>query len=679
MPGTTWRGMGAVAALLLCTATAAQADGGRSADWRRYVLGPDGTDVRPVRVASVSGEVSNARALSRDGRGLTTLTMRAGGPAPVIVLDYGVDVGGLPYLDVASVDGTPTIRASFSESGRYIDADGDNGGLGPCCGLAPPAAEPFRYNEFSPSGPGLLKTTFQQGGQRFERITLTTPGTVRMRAAGVDFKAFVARPRDYQGWFQSSDRTLNRIWYAGAYTAQLNMVPPGTQNDNPQPLVVDGAKRDRAVWSGDLVIQNPVIWTTLGTNGSEYVKQSLLQLARQQLSSGTLPGVSRVNLPRSSTYSISYSMHAANAMVDYYRYTGDEAFARQVLPVVEKQLAADATLVDERGLLVTRAPDADGLCNAVPVAGSCGFDWDIYDGAKTGAVTAFNAIYYHALREAAWLQERVGDGDKADAYEARAAALKAQINAVLWNPAMNGYGLSDIRRDVQAQDAGALAVLYGVAPRRAALVLQGIKDRLWTPYGTSPFAAGNGFSPVISPFVNGLEAAARYERGDTADALELTRRLWGIMVRPGIDYTGGLWEKMSPTGTVDVLTGADPVDNQSLAHGWAAGPTYELSQYVLGVVPVEPGYRKWLVEPHQGDLRWAAGRVPTAYGPIKIRWWRNGRRTTLSVNAPAGTSGHVELPLPSRDARVRVDNRPVPVARAARVRLGAGRHVITVG
>jgi hypothetical protein len=31
-----------------------------------------------------------------------------------------------------SVQGAPTLRASFSESGRYIDADGDNGGLGPC-------------------------------------------------------------------------------------------------------------------------------------------------------------------------------------------------------------------------------------------------------------------------------------------------------------------------------------------------------------------------------------------------------------------------------------------------------------------------------------------------------------------------------------------------------------------
>lgn len=645
--------------------------GARTPAWQDYVPAPKSDDVKAVRIASTSGRVANARRLVGRGRGGATLTMTAGGPEPVIVLDYGKVVGGIPYLEVASVEGTPTLRASFSESGRYIDADGDNGGLGPCCGIAPPAAEPTRFNEWSPTGPGMLRTTYQQGGQRFERIALTTPGTVRLRAAGTEFKAYRATPDKYQGWFLSSDDQLNRLWYAGAYTVQLNMVPPHTQNDNREPVVVDGAKRDRAIWSGDLVVQNPAIWNHLGTNGSEYVKQSLLQIARLADPSGALAGVTRVNLPIRRIYSASYSMHAANTMVDFYRYTGDRAFAEQMLPVVEKQLEFITSQVDERGLLVTRVrPELGPFC--------CGLDWDIYDAQKTGAVTAYNAIFHHALRQAAYLASHLGDQAKADAYTSRASALRQAINSSLFDLGTGLYRVSDERPDQIAQDANALAVLYGVAPAdRVPGILQGLKQQLWTPYGTRPFSENTGFSPVISPFVNSFETAARFLSSDDDDALELMRRLWGIMVRPGIDYSGAFWEKMSPAGTVDVLTGADPVDNQSLAHGWSAGPTTQLSEYLLGVSPVEPGYRSWVVAPHPGDVRWARGQVPTPAGPITVRWHSNRPRTRLriEVSAPAGTKGSIVPPVTNGTTAVVVDGRPVGAGEPIQVKGGAKRSI----
>jgi alpha-L-rhamnosidase len=163
--------------------------------------------------------------------------MTEGGPQPVVVLDYGKVVGGIPFFEVRAVHGSLTLGASFSESGRFIDEDVDNGGEGPCCGNAPTAAEPFRWNEFHPTGPSVLRTAYQQGGQRFERIALTSPGRVRLRRVGIEFEAFRATPREDQGWFLSGDDTINKIWYAAAYTDQLNMVPHGAQNNNPEPAV----------------------------------------------------------------------------------------------------------------------------------------------------------------------------------------------------------------------------------------------------------------------------------------------------------------------------------------------------------------------------------------------------------------------------------------------------------
>lgn len=83
-----------------------------------------------------------------------------------------------------------------------------------------------------------------------------------------------ASPAAYQGYFLSSDNELNKIWYAGAYTVQLDTWMSDTAKswpyatgesdhaDNQVPhadpgkeVIFDGAKRDRVVWQGDLAVQ----------------------------------------------------------------------------------------------------------------------------------------------------------------------------------------------------------------------------------------------------------------------------------------------------------------------------------------------------------------------------------------------------------------------------------------
>ncbi len=56
----------------------------------------------------------------------------------------------------------------------------------------------------------------------------------------------------------------------------------------------------------------------------------------------------------------------------------------------------------------------------------------------------------------------------------------------------------------------------------------------------------------------------------------------------------------------------------SLCHGWASGPTAWLSQHVLGVEPLEPGFARVRVVPNLGDLNWVEGKYPTPKGPLII-------------------------------------------------------------
>src|SRR2546429_724491 len=58
----------------------------------------------PILSATVlSGSVTNARGLSSAGHGDATLTVTAASAPATVLLDYGVEVEGTPYLDRKSV------------------------------------------------------------------------------------------------------------------------------------------------------------------------------------------------------------------------------------------------------------------------------------------------------------------------------------------------------------------------------------------------------------------------------------------------------------------------------------------------------------------------------------------------------------------------------------------------
>jgi hypothetical protein len=85
---------------------------------------------------------------------------------------------------------------------------------------------------------------------------------------------------------------------------------------------------------------------------------------------------------------------------------------------------------------------ATGLLTIGALSGLAGYDWDYYDGAKTGAVTAFNAIYYRALLDGAYVADGLGYQDVAVDYRRQAAELAAAINKQLYNPATGVYDIS---------------------------------------------------------------------------------------------------------------------------------------------------------------------------------------------------------------------------------------------
>ena len=520
------------------------------------------------------------------------------------------------------------------------DANGFNG-----VGVAASRAENWTF-----SAPGTLGNAANaiQGGERFQALTLTAPGTIQLSAVGIHVRYPNAGADDYVGHFLSSDEKLNKIWYQGAYTNDTNMVPIGAVPNQTIPVILDGAKRDRRPWSGDLDLQGKTMFSSLGfgAKGSDYIKGSILLFGASQAANGSIFGHIQDwtrNPPSGGFYSLSYSMYYVLNLASYYLYSGDLDFVRSQYAIVQRQLAYNRALVDPTtGLLISNSSERD---------------WDFYDGGKPGAVSAYNAIYYKALTDAAYMASELGNPADAATYSAQAADLKQRINATLFDSARGVYKLADRDNANHAgnsvpQDANSEAISFGIAPASAhAGILSWLRTNLWEPFGPQPYSSDANYSTVISPFVTGKELDARFHAGDTKGALDLTHLLWDQMTdENGPYYTGTMWEKLNRDGT-------DVDANASLSHGWATAPTPALTAYVLGARPVGAGYKTWVVAPQVGDLRWAQGTIPTPQGGLVSRWVRGDgdRSFTLTVSAPAGTSGTVSVPLLGRSRTIAMD------------------------
>ncbi|KAK1635632.1 Six-hairpin glycosidase-like protein [Colletotrichum phormii] len=225
-------------------------------------------------------------------------------------------------------------------------------------------------------------------------------------------------------------------------------------------------------------------------------------------------------------------------------------------------------------------------------------------------------------------------------------ALRSAINTNLWNPDLNAYILSETIQTGFAQDANALAILAGVpaSPNTTSSILSTLSRDLLLPSGPLAFSKSTvlaGFAQKISPYASSYHLRAALSAGDASTALSLLKPLWAPMANPTHEnYTDCFWEALNPDGTpcLGIVT--------SLCHGWAAGPTAELSRYVLGIQPVAPGFAEWKVEPLTLGLEWAKGRYPTVLGDVAVDWRFEGGMLRMETESPAGSKGKVYLPEP---------------------------------
>jgi alpha-L-rhamnosidase len=408
-------------------------------------------------------------------------------------------------------------------------------------------------------------------------------------------------------------------------------------------LILDGAKRDRNVWSGDLLVAGPVLYYSFYE--PEYAAGSLAILNSYQLTNGPVSSRINVGFPfqRSSPsdefvspifYSYTYFLANLISVAEYYLYTSDVQFVQDQWPRMQLLMNFFSTLVDTNNLVVASYP-------------VWGYDYNPSYGTYTGRFTKLNILYAMALENAASLADVVNNATAALQYRQQAAAVRTAVNTYLYNSTAKFYMISDQQTVGITQDTNSLAILSGIAseldPNLPQQLLQLMKQKLrvLATNGTGYLSITSdgipaGTSVIVSPFISFFHAAAAFEQNISDLAFDVLDSVWSPMAQQGPYFTGTFWELELPSGYPDAST--------SMAHTWSAGITPILSKYVLGIKPIAAGYTEWSIRPQPGNLTWAAGSVCTPHGIMTVNWNNSNAEFRIMVNIPRSTSGVVFVP-----------------------------------
>lgn len=449
------------------------------------------------------------------------------------------------------------------------------------------------------------------------------------------------------GRFECCDPLLNEIWKAGIDTVHLCMYPhkhayaykhllseerrnflrdwSGYASDY---VLVDGPRRDREVWVGDLLPEVRTCWFAF--REQEVIKNSLKVIIDQQHTDGFLPA-SSVSCQRFSEYCCWFVI----VLFEYILLSGDMTFLGEIKDNYRRVMEWICRQTDDSRMMKLDIRQT--------------WAWTL---TRKGYVVSSQCVLYKAYLCAAKLEYWLGCSLEGKRYTRAAQQLKRILQDYAWDSSKGAFrDEADQSCKRVSLDANAYAVLFGIAEKdQSERVFTYLERNMWTPYGTRllhPPEEDNGcnwpHNLHIWPFSVCFKVEARLMQGETESALDLVRRCWGTMVREG---SGTFWEIIdSQTGKFMDRRIHEPGFNidtwNSYSHGWSAGVSHLLQAYVAGIRPIAPGFREFVIDPQPGSLTRIAAAIPTPDSVIEIKMFKNLDNGTYSgiIVIPEGTSG----------------------------------------
>jgi alpha-L-rhamnosidase len=536
--------------------------------------------------------LQDPQAMLGDGSAQTTVPVPPDGQFAMVILDLGQIRTGHIILDIAEAAGDEIIDIVYTEDVEKSGAPLITGN--PAIGVCEEATAdryrcrpgPQRWEPFHPKGFRYATLIFRNV---FKPMKIRQ---VAMRQVHADLPEL--------GAFECSDNVLNQIWKVGRETLRNCMLD----------AYVDCPWREQAQWWGDARIQFRVNACTFGD--ISLLERGIRQMAQSQAADGSLHAHPPADQPlhRLPDYMLTW----VGTLWDYHFHTGQTDLLRQHLPTMKRLFDFFAAHEVRDGLI----GNFDGFWVFI--------DWqDLYKGNFCGPL---NIMYLQALRYASAICALVDDAASAEQFDARAASLAGSIIKYFWDPKAkvwrDGF---DPERNAQvestSQQMTALAMLARLKPETHPALARDILLK--------SASSRRGKILTASPFFYAYILEALIDAGYRAESIDLIREKWGGMINNGATAFWELWE-------------CQP--SHSRCHGWSASPVYFLSQQVLGVQPVDIGWKQVRIAPVPGKLDFARGVVPCPLGLIRVEWEKAGDdQLAVRVDLPQGMEAEFVGPL----------------------------------
>jgi len=429
---------------------------------------------------------------------------------------------------------------------------------------------------------------------------------------------------DADSYFHSSDTVLNSVWDISKYTIKATSFTG---------VYIDG-DRERIPYEGDVLINQLSHYCVAG----EY---SMARYSHEYL----------IHRP---TWPTEWIMQSVLIAWEDYMYTGNKRSLEQYYDDLKaKTLVA---LSDEKGFISTRTgkvtPEVlasihfKGKLRDIvdwPHTGILGLEKE--EGGETDGFvftdvnTVVNAYHYRALTLMARIAETLGKEADQQNFERKAARLKKSFNQILFDKKRGVY-MDGIGTEHASLHANMFPLAFGlVEEKNEGSVMEFIRSR----------------KMACSVYGAQFLVDAIYDKYDAAYGLELltstSERSWYNMIRVGSTITLEAWDNRYKP-------------NQDWNHPWGAAPANLIPRKLMGIEPLEPGFRKLRIKPQPSTLEHAEIKHPTILGDVTASFNNKPNESfLLEVTIPANSSADIYLPFFSKKQKITQDNQPVSYQR----------------
>lgn len=431
------------------------------------------------------------------------------------------------------------------------------------------------------------------------------------------------------GFFSSSNdcpnsELDNQIWRSAADTLQLCI------HNN---FILDGIKRDRLPWAGDLAVS--IMANAYSFRDEECIRWTLVVLGRcgidrlygsDDTANDTTSGYDATRAPVEESHVngiLDYSLWYIISHWLYQRYFEDASFLHQEWRVVEMRLVN----------LIQFCCDKDEGWLSMSEDDWVFIDW-VSDINKNASL---QTLWWWALECGTLMAEKM-DLPENNTTKRLICDTQSRLEEsfLAMQDIQNGY----------SRHAHILRVISGLYNRLDDKASEGdwsnpdssierwqVLAKIRKLQDASREALlGEELINVGTPYFKHLECLAICRLQDRYIALERIRRYWGGMLSSGATTFYEAYEEGETSE--EVANYYDRPFGRSLCHVWGSGPVTLLPEIVLGLRPLSDGWNEWACDPLEDFVSTVSATTMTKFGLIEVHL----NPTELRVSVPEGTT-----------------------------------------